>query len=85
MTVQSTKPVSKKRGAYGPRKKTYYWSYKTPRLSPEQYIEKLCDMLEDPLDSMHQMDGAMNILDYHELINGLHHIRNRNERPNGHG
>ena len=66
------------------RKKTYYWSYETPRLSSEQYIEKLCDLLEGPLDSMYQMDGNMVMSDYHKLINGLHYIRNRNEKPNGH-
>jgi hypothetical protein len=79
MTI--TKPTSKKRKPYGKRQKTYYWDWKT-RLNAEQYIEKLCGVLESPLDSMYQMDGNMMISDYHELISGLHHIRNRNEKPN---
>ena len=79
--LEKIKPTPKKRGAYGKRKKTYYWSHKAQRLTSEQYLEKLCDMLEDPLDAMYQMDGNMMLTDYHELISGLHHIRNRNEKP----
>ena len=80
MTI--TKPTPKKRGAYGKRKKTYYWSYKAQRLTSEQYIEKLCGVLESPLDSMYKMDGNMMISDYHELISGIQNIRNSNEKHN---
>tara|TARA_R110000787_G_scaffold193535_1_gene305073 strand:- start:238 stop:471 length:234 start_codon:yes stop_codon:yes gene_type:complete len=75
MTVQ----VSKKRGAYGPRKKTYYWDYET-RVNAEQYIERLCGILEDPLGSMEQNNGDILITELNQLLSGLFHIRNRNDK-----
>jgi len=77
--LEKIKPTPKKRGPYGKRQKTYYWDYET-RVNAEQYIEKLCGILEDPLNSMEQSNGDIMLTEFHQLLTGLYRIRNRNDK-----
>ncbi len=70
--MATKKPTSKK------QEKTYYWDWQT-MLNADQYIEKLCGVLESPLESMEQNNGDIMLSEFQQLLTGLYRIRNRND------
>ena len=45
----------------------------------EEYLNKLLGYLEDPLESMQQMDGDMYLSEYQKLVRAYWLIKNREE------
>ena len=45
----------------------------------EEFINKLLEYIEEPLESMQQMDGDMYLSEYHRLVRGHWLIKNRRD------
>jgi len=45
----------------------------------EEYLDKLIELIEEPLQCMQQMDGDMYLSDYQKLIRASWLIQNRGE------
>ena len=45
----------------------------------EEYLNKLIDLVEDPLQSMQEMDGDMYLSEYQKLVRAYWLLKNRSD------